>query len=555
MTLTACQELHTLEEFTFFPGRPRIVPDSDGVIWWHIDDYHPDHDQGVQYNALLIAFDMWREAFFPIELKPTSDFRKANIRVFFASDSDPNDLPPIPFGEASTLAYAFAPVNNRSEIWMDRTENWNFIESSAGAINAKIVLAHECGHSFGLGHTEAPGDLMEAFYNPVGVISTDSVAAIKELYGDLQKEFEANPKPDPTPIPPVPVPPIPRPTNVNMDPKYFTKGIPTPSLNLALRRAIRRPNVPEINRILAASLGSRKLVDVDIYGVRTPDSYLERRYKLKRPQPLSAQLDQETRFLNELSKLRDEPLEGLRGQLPDEYTQVSWFLDDEEFWAWDYQAGEDFLTTDDEWFGIQRGETHARNLTFSKKVPVTTGRLAASYVHSDHWTRPFEKAAIRMLELGIPTRLPRRIRQSASARFAGVGAPFISGLLGEVVMRAGIISFRGKWSEMCPRPEEYARKHLGFLLSQCYPEGSPMHPSCGQMHGAAAEANAGALITLFDETAVLPSGRTVYDELELMAANIGAWRDWAGVHYPSDRHAIKDRFRALGQRVVLQRVR
>jgi len=201
----ACDSLKHKPRFRLSPSRSRINSD---VIKWHVNDYHPDLDQGLQLSQIKEAFQMWHSAFFPIEFATTSEKGEANIVIYFGSDNDPQDLPPLPFGEESTLAYAFFPVNNKSDIWMDRDEDWNLAVSRRG-ISMKIVVAHELGHSFGISHdTEDPDDLMNPFYNPDAEITQDSRNAVKSLYGDIQDRISAPPTPPAVPpvLPPEPDP-------------------------------------------------------------------------------------------------------------------------------------------------------------------------------------------------------------------------------------------------------------------------------------------------------------------------------------------------------------
>lgn len=188
--------------FTTFPGEPAIlVP----VIKWHLESLTPDiPNQADTIEAFRGAFQRWADVMGPIQFESTSEESEANIVCHFRFDGDP-DLPE-PFGPPGVLAYAFAPVNNKSEIYFDESEPWALMHSASG-FNLQKVAVHEIGHSLGLGHTTtSPGDIMEAIYTPDDNINLtqDTLNGIELLYGDLMDDLGRVPPVDPPEDPEVP---------------------------------------------------------------------------------------------------------------------------------------------------------------------------------------------------------------------------------------------------------------------------------------------------------------------------------------------------------------
>lgn len=209
-SLPACQILYT-NGYTLSPTRSIIDTEE---LFWHINDYHPDLDQGEQLREITAAYASAASLLSPIKVTPTSDKSKAHTVVFFASDNDPNDRPRDPFGSESTLAQAYFPVNNYSEIWIDRDEDWSTSVNSRG-ISMRIVTEHEIYHTLGIGHTNVRNDIMYPSYNPNGRATQDTIDAVETLYGEIKQrirdreaETPTTPSvPDTPETPVVPTPP------------------------------------------------------------------------------------------------------------------------------------------------------------------------------------------------------------------------------------------------------------------------------------------------------------------------------------------------------------
>lgn len=183
-SVTAC-ELSKTNRYMLTPERYRM---NTELIQWNIDDYLPGKDPVSQFKVIEKAANLWAEVLTPIKVLSTKKTSESNIQIFFASDSDLDDLPPEPFGPSSTLAYAYFPQDNYSEIWIDKTEDWNLVGSTRG-IPLLVAVLHEFGHSLGFGHSRVYGDIMYPSLNPRAKIAQDSKNASKDLYGDIQQRI------------------------------------------------------------------------------------------------------------------------------------------------------------------------------------------------------------------------------------------------------------------------------------------------------------------------------------------------------------------------------
>jgi len=89
-------------------------------------------------------------------------------------------------GPGDILAHAFQPGTDEQfingsiagDIHIDNSEDW------IGTFDLATVLLHEIGHALGLDHSNAPGSVLNPFYNGVNLtLSDDDIAGIQSIYG------------------------------------------------------------------------------------------------------------------------------------------------------------------------------------------------------------------------------------------------------------------------------------------------------------------------------------------------------------------------------------
>lgn len=267
--------------------------------------------------------------------------------------------------------------------------------------------------------------------------------------------------------------------------------------------------------------------------------------------------------------------------------------------------GVNFITTFEEFVAIQRGAVRPTTRDFTNTRLTQTGRDLAHFTHFDVLYQPYLYAALIMLgSPAYPTELQDPgnpyFRSTNQTGFPTFGSPHLTALLAEVALaaithtefqqffvhrrlRPELLGGRidatlerspGRYDHMVHtdilRSEVLDRARISFgtrLLPQVFPEGAPMSPSYQSGHSTVAGACVTILKAWFNETYVLPDpvvpnvdgtalvpyagsdrGRiTVGGELNKLAANIGAGRAIAGVHYRSDNTAAYE----LGEAIAV----
>lgn len=259
--------------------------------------------------------------------------------------------------------------------------------------------------------------------------------------------------------------------------------------------------------------------------------------------------------------------------------------------------GRNYLTDFPTWLAEQRGAPFAltaadRDFVHARYIQM--GRDMAHFVHFDQSYQAYLMAALILNGSGLP---PAELLDPGNPyvntpnqqAFATFGPPHIMTLLGEVATNALRAALFQQWGvQRRIRPEETAgRIHVQlqeqpgrydglinpeilhsdvldrvhsqygtFLLPQAFPEGSPMSPDYPSGHSTLAGACTTLLKAWFNEQTVWPNpvvpdptgttlvpytgadaGQiTIGGELNKLTANIGAGRDFGGVHYRSSIH-------------------
>lgn len=244
--------------------------------------------------------------------------------------------------------------------------------------------------------------------------------------------------------------------------------------------------------------------------------------------------------------------------------------------------GLDYMTTFDEWLGIQNGKIAGVNQFDSQARYIRNGRDLGEYVHRDFTYQAFLGACLMALKFGTPPDGGNPYKHSRTqSGFTTFGQPYLLYLIAIVTQAALKACWYQKWmvhrrlrpEELAGRVEAQIQKMAGYplhpdlfgsvaieevrsryrtaLLPQAYPEGAPTHPSYPAGHAVIAGACVTALKACLDESHEIPEpvvasadglsllpykgpALTVGGELDKLACNIALGRDFAGVHFRSD---------------------
>lgn len=265
-------------------------------------------------------------------------------------------------------------------------------------------------------------------------------------------------------------------------------------------------------------------------------------------------------------------------------------------------SGVDFMTTWTEFLAIQNGQLPTQNLTLSPGTGryIINGRDLARWVHVDYLFQGYLHALYILMKMKVPLKasIPYQMSSTNQAGFATFGEAEIGQMLTEVSNYALRATWHQKWQvHRKLRPEAAAgsvdrtkasmaafplhadilnsvavgatkTKHGTWLLSQAFPEGSPLHPSYAAGHAAIAGACVTVLKFWYKEDFVIPMPMVpdangtmlmpytgpplaVGGELDKLANNAAMGRNIAGIHWRSDTTASLK----LGEEVAVAMLR
>jgi hypothetical protein len=262
-------------------------------------------------------------------------------------------------------------------------------------------------------------------------------------------------------------------------------------------------------------------------------------------------------------------------------------------------AADDYMTVFGEWLAIQNGHAPGKNVFDATRRYLRNLRDLGEFVHVDFSFQAYLNAQLILQGLRAPFNPTHPYLSSRTQQgVVTFGNEYIAPLVAAAANRAQKAVYFQKWAvHRRLRPEEYAgRVHRvrtgaadypvhsevlnnqavdrvfsrfgSHLLPMAFPEGSPIHPSYGAAHSAAAGACVTILKAFYDASYVLPtpvvadseglalvpySGPplTVGGELDKLAYNCSIGRNGAGVHYRSE--AIESMI--LGETVALEMLR
>ena len=276
----------------------------------------------------------------------------------------------------------------------------------------------------------------------------------------------------------------------------------------------------------------------------------------------------------------------------------------------------EFLTEYEEWLAIQNGAAPKRRLEFDATPRyITTGRDLAEYIHTGPalgWAAALllatpgggaDKRYSGIYPLAEPASYPSNpYRKSKTQVPAGAtfGLMYVQALLATGISNSvRAVYWQKYFVHRTVRPEAYGglahhrlangvsdyplhdnflksealdrskAKYGTYLLSQTYPEASPLHSTYPGGATGVGAVTATILKAFFDESRVIAnpvqpdpadptrlvpySGPplTVGGELNKLAVNFGFGRNWAGIHWRSDASASM----ALGEEVAIGMLR
>ena len=187
-------------------GWPKLKPSAEGLIFWHIVNFTEHMPKEKTVQAFEDAFSIWQIAFDEIkpegrviEFQSTSDFDKADIKIYFVKPGRSKQVIKCADGNTRTVkipskldgaggVLAYVPYGSH-EMFFDEGEKWaEMTNMRHGEIRLIDVALHEMGHLFDLGHSEAKNALMGAYFDgTTKVITQDDLDGVQVVWGSVKR--------------------------------------------------------------------------------------------------------------------------------------------------------------------------------------------------------------------------------------------------------------------------------------------------------------------------------------------------------------------------------
>lgn len=168
---------------------------DDHLAYFHMLNFTQDIPEKEQILLFHDVFSHFSYEMWPIRFLSTEERDAAYFKIAFVSPDDmvyPVRGTPFksPFSFRSNpgvLAVAYPRNHSRWDGWVLINDSffWDTIHQG-GKKSLYITLKHEIAHALGIGHTDHPNDIMAPIYNHLARWTSDSIAAINHLYGDIR---------------------------------------------------------------------------------------------------------------------------------------------------------------------------------------------------------------------------------------------------------------------------------------------------------------------------------------------------------------------------------
>lgn len=186
-------------------GKHRLPVDENGFIYWTLMNFGEDMDHASQINVMWSAFQRWEKLLWPWQFQSVSNDKDVLVDVWkiYHVKSNKIQLPgkvmrsPFNFAKSpETLAvqWAYYPGFEWSLSMVINDDHEFSLNYGKKQFKFLDVITHEMGHGLRLGHSEAPGELMNPYYAEGMRITQDSIDGLMAVHGEHLKEFHHLPR-------------------------------------------------------------------------------------------------------------------------------------------------------------------------------------------------------------------------------------------------------------------------------------------------------------------------------------------------------------------------